>query len=154
MLQYRHQQPALFLVLLLAITLLAQVSHSFLLPSASSLLSRGTILTRPQSPSSSAFSRQAASPWALSAKKQKTLAEELDDLRLDESAMSEEEKKELQGLRASYKLEEVLDFDGKAGAVSFGLWEGRRNGGMVREELSRLFAILSCFIQHTLHFQS
>ncbi|KAM3574080.1 hypothetical protein VYU27_003977 [Nannochloropsis oceanica] len=76
---------------------------------------RGAILIRPLSPSSSAVSRQGASPWALSAKKQKTLAEELDDLRLDESAMSEEEKKKLQGLRASYKLEEVLDFDGKTG---------------------------------------
>lgn len=133
-LQYRHQQPAVFLVLLLAIKLVAHVTHSFLLPSISSpLLSRGAILIRPLSPSSSAVSRQGASPWALSAKKQKTLAEELDDLRLDESAMSEEEKKKLQGLRASYKLEEVLDFDGKTGEVGFGLNEVRVNGEMVRE---------------------
>jgi len=47
--------------------------------------------------------------------------------------MSEEEKKKLQGLRASYKLEEVLDFDGKTGEVGFGLNEVRVNGEMVRE---------------------
>jgi hypothetical protein len=41
--------------------------------------------------------------------------------------MSVEEKKKLQGLRASYKLEEVLDFDGKTGEVGF--WEGGREGG-------------------------
>jgi len=132
---HRRQQPALLLLLvLLGINLLAHVAHSFLLPSVARSRS-SPILTRPSSPSlsSSAFSRQAASPWALSAQKQKTLAEELDDLRLDESAMSVEEKKKLQGLRASYKLEEVLDFDGKTGEVGFWVLGGKKGGKEGRE---------------------
>jgi hypothetical protein len=39
--------------------------------------------------------------------------------------MSAEEKKRLQGLRASYKLEDVLDFDGTNAEVSdLQRWDG------------------------------